>query len=78
MTVHSFKRIATLAALLAGLTVGSTAYAATFAEADSNGDGKLSLAEATAAKLQDVVDNFKKIDTDHDGFLSKAELKANR
>ena len=55
-----------------------TGLAATFAEADKNGDGKLSLEEAQAANLQDVVANFKKIDTDHDGFLSKAELKANR
>ena len=60
------------------MAIGSVAYAATFAEADSNGDGKLSLEEAQAANLQDVVSNFKKIDTDRDGFLSKAELKANR
>ncbi len=72
-----FKR-ATFLALIAGMAIGSVAYAATFAEADSNGDGKLSLEEAQAANLQDVVSNFKKIDTDRDGFLSKAELKANR
>ena len=72
-----FKR-ATFLALIAGMAIGSVAYAATFAEADSNSDGKLSLEEAQAANLQDVVSNFKKIDTDRDGFLSKAELKANR
>lgn len=72
-----FKR-ATFLALIAGMAIGSVAYAATFAEADSNGDGKLSLEEAQASNLQDVVSNFKKIDTDRDGFLSKAELKANR
>lgn len=69
---------ATFLALIAGMAIGSVAYAATFAEADSNGDGKLSLEEAQAANLQDVANNFKKIDTDRDGFLSKAELKANR
>ena len=72
-----FKRAAFLT-LIAGMAVGSVAYAASFAEADSNGDGKLSLDEAQAANLQDVANNFKKIDTDRDGFLSKAELKANR
>ncbi len=69
---------ATLLALATGAVFGAVAYAATFAEADTNADGKLSLDEAKAAKLQDVADNFKKIDTDRDGFLSKAELKANR
>ena len=69
---------ATLLALATGAVFGAVAYAATLAEADTNADGKLSLDEAKAAKLQDVADNFKKIDTDRDGFLSKAELKANR
>ena len=73
----TFKRAA-FWTLVTGLAVSAVAYAATFAEADKNGDGKLSLEEAQAANLQDVVANFKKIDTDHDGFLSKAELKANR
>ena len=77
MNTHLVKRIA-LSTLLVGLAAGAVAYAATFAEADTNGDGKLSLEEAKAANLQDVVTNFKKIDTDRDGFLSKAELKANR
>ena len=70
----TFKRAA-FWTLVTGLAVSAVA---TFAEADKNGDGKLSLEEAQAANLQDVVANFKKIDTDHDGFLSKAELKANR
>jgi hypothetical protein len=39
---------------------------------DTNGDGKVSLAEFTAhAKVM-----FDKIDTDHDGVLSETELKA--
>ncbi len=77
MKAQLVKRIA-LSTLLVGLVAGAVAYAATFNEADTNGDGKLSLEEAKAANLQDVVTNFKKIDTDRDGFLSKAELKANR
>lgn len=52
--------------------------AATFSEADANADGQLSLEEAQKANLSDLASNFKKLDSDKDGFLSKAELKANR
>ena len=65
-------------ALGAALLVSVSAMAATFAEADTNGDGKLSLAEAQKAGLNDLVANFKTLDLDKDGFLSKSELKANR
>ena len=54
------------------------ASAATFSEADKNGDGMLTLTEAQDAGLTDIATNFKTIDTDKDGKLSKAELKANR
>ena len=48
MNTQLVKRIA-LSTLLVGLAAGAVAYAATFAEADTNGDGKLSLEEAKAA-----------------------------
>ncbi len=65
-------------ALGAALLVSVSAMAATFAEADTNGDGKLSLEEAQKAGLSDLASNFKTLDLDKDGFLSKSELKANR
>jgi len=43
-----------------------------FAEADSNGDGKLTLQEHQAA----LAKRFASIDADHDGQLSEAELQA--
>ena len=58
--------------------VSASAMAATFSEADANSDGKLSLEEAQKAGLSDLAKNFKALDLDKDGFLSKAELKANR
>lgn len=60
------------------LLVSVSAMAATFAEADVNADGKLSLEETQKAGLTDLASNFKTLDLDKDGFLSKAELKANR
>ena len=38
----------------------------------------LSLDETQKAGLTDMANNFKALDLDKDGFLSKAELKANR
>ena len=65
-------------ALGSALWVSVSAMAATFAEADVNGDGKLSLDETQKPGLTDMANNFKALDLDKDGFLSKAELKANR
>ena len=65
-------------ALGSALLVSVSAMAATFAEADVNGDGKLSLDETKKACWTDLANNFKALDLDKDGFLSKAELKANR
>ena len=72
-TLKLFKLV-----LGSALLVSVSAMAATFAEADVNGDGKLSLEEAQKAGLRDLASNFKALDLDKDGFLSKAELKANR
>lgn len=45
-----------------------------FARADSNGDGRISLAEATAARLQ----RFDRIDSNRDGRISREEIQAAR
>jgi Ca2+-binding EF-hand superfamily protein len=47
-----------------------------FQAADKNGDGKLSLQEAKDGGMTRVVANFKTIDTDKDGYVTFAQLKA--
>ena len=78
MSKTQLSKYITAAALAGGSLLSVSAFGATFAEADTNGDGKLSLEEAKAAGLQDIVNNFKKLDVNRDGLLSKEELKANR
>lgn len=46
-----------------------------FAAADTNHDGKLTLAEAKAG-MPRVAANFDKIDTDHSGTVTLAEIEA--
>jgi len=78
-TEHTMKALHQFRISLIALALASFgAHAASFSEADKDGDGALTLAEAQAAGLSDIADNFKKLDTDKDGKLSKAELKANR
>ena len=52
--------------------------AASFSDADKNGDGALTVEELKAAGMDDLVTKFKTLDTDKDGKISKAEAKANR
>ena len=47
-----------------------------FKSSDKNGDGKLSLQEAKDGGMTRVVANFKTIDTDKDGYVTFAQLKA--
>lgn len=47
-----------------------------FKAADKNGDGKLSLQEAKDGGMTRVASNFQTIDTDKDGFVTFAQLKA--
>jgi Ca2+-binding EF-hand superfamily protein len=45
-----------------------------FAASDKNADGKLSLEEAQAG-MPRIASNFKKIDTNNDGFVTIEEIK---
>lgn len=45
---------------------------------DTDGDGKVSRAEAEKAERKILAQRFDAIDTDKDGFLTKDELKAFR
>lgn len=53
-------------------------YASTFQECDNNKDNKLSMDEVVSCGLGDIGSKFKTLDINKDGFLDKAELKANR
>lgn len=53
-------------------TTDATAHAAEFAKADTDGDGKLSRAEAVAAN-PNVAAEFDKIDTNGDGYITPDE-----
>ncbi len=46
-----------------------------FAEADTNHDGRLTLAEAEAG-MPRVAANFNKVDADHSGTVTLAEIEA--
>lgn len=47
-----------------------------FKASDKNGDGKLSLQEAKDGGMTRVAANFTTIDTDKDGYVTFAQLKA--
>lgn len=47
-----------------------------FKEADTNGDGKVSLDEFKAMHEKHMLERFKKLDTNGDGFIDEAERKA--
>jgi Ca2+-binding EF-hand superfamily protein len=47
-----------------------------FMAADKDGDGALSRQEAENAGMRRVVENFDRIDINHDGKVTRAELRA--
>lgn len=47
-----------------------------FKKLDTDGDGKISMAEAEKAPKGKLKENFTQIDTNKDSFLDKDELKA--
>jgi len=49
-----------------------------FAKLDTDGDGKISMAEAEKAQKGKLKENFATIDTNKDSYLDKEELKAYR
>lgn len=51
-------------------------FAAQFKAADKDGDGALSKAEAQAAGMQRIVDNFERIDANGDGKVTHEEIRA--
>lgn len=83
--MKTIYRMATLAALSLALAPAAQAQSydmalshltSKFKAADKNGDGKLSLQEAKDGGMTRVVANFKTIDTDKDGYVTFAQLKA--
>ncbi|NNF51906.1 MAG: EF-hand domain-containing protein [Gammaproteobacteria bacterium] len=63
-------------AAVAALGAGAAFAAGPMKNADNDGDGYVSLAEAKAAHAARVEEHFAKADTDGDGLLSEAERKA--
>lgn len=53
-----------------------SALTSRFKAADKNGDGKLTLQEAKDGGMTRVVASFATIDSDKDGFVTLAQLKA--
>ena len=66
------KLFATVAAAGAILLATGACHARSEPTADANGDGKITLAEMQASR----VDRMMKMDTDHDGKVSLAEFAA--
>ncbi len=62
-----------LAIFLAVFAAASMAALPTFDEVDTNGDGKITLKEASSH--QGLMTTFDEADVDRDGLLSKAEYQ---
>ena len=62
-----------LALILAVFAGASMAALPTFAEVDTNGDGKITMKEAS--NHEGLMTTFDKADVDRDGLLSKAEYQ---
>lgn len=62
-----------LAVFLAVFAAASMAALPTFAEVDTNGDGKITMQEASS--WERLMTSFDEADEDRDGLLSKSEYK---
>ncbi|MBL8517509.1 MAG: hypothetical protein JNM76_11150 [Betaproteobacteria bacterium] len=88
MSTRNFRTLITTVAAASGLFIGFAAQAGEgkgdhgkhamerLAEADKDGDGKLSKDEAAA--LPRLAKRFDQIDANKDGFITKEEMKAAR
>ncbi len=65
-------------AILLGLTISTSAWSQMSLDADTDGDGAISLAELREARTQAVERHFAELDTDADGFLREDEIRAGR
>lgn len=83
--MKTMYRFAALAAVSLALTPAAHAQmyemalsqlTSKFKASDKNADGKLTLQEAKDGGMTRVVSNFQTIDTDKDGFVTFAQLKA--
>jgi Ca2+-binding EF-hand superfamily protein len=83
--MNTMLRVAAVLAVTLALTPAAHAQSydmalsqltAKFKASDKNGDGKLSLQETKDGGMKRVVANFKTIDTDKDGHVTFAQLKA--
>lgn len=83
--MNTMLRVAAVLAVTLALTPAAHAQSydmavsqltAKFKASDKNGDGKLSLQETKDGGMKRVVANFKTIDTDKDGYVTFAQLKA--
>lgn len=75
------KTMTRLTCLLAALLIPAITHAESPGgkrQVDSDGDGKVSRAEAEAASAKKLLKRFDKIDTDGDGYITKVERKAAR
>ncbi len=68
--------LATAVALAAGTSMA--APAGKFGNADTNKDRALSKAEACAGKTPRICKRFEAIDSNRDGVVTRAEIKASR
>lgn len=83
--MNTMLRVAAVLAVTLALTPAAHAQSydmavsqltAKFKASDKNGDGKLSLQETKDGGMKRVVANFKTIDTDKDGYVTFAQIKA--